>query len=62
MHRYGGGGRSGVQQRVLDATWGDPKDYGLRKLLTLLRILMVWCSQKEVLRFRTFGGLSLEEF
>jgi hypothetical protein len=27
--------------------WGDPKDSGIRNLLTLLRTLMVWCSQKR---------------
>ena len=33
---------------------GGAKDSGLRKLLTLLRIMMVWCSQK---RFRASGPL-----
>ena len=27
--------------------WGDPRDSRLRKLLTLLRILMIWSSQKR---------------
>jgi len=32
------------------------------ELLTLLRILMRLVLSKEVLSFRTFGGLSFEEF
>ena len=43
-------------------TWGDPKESGIRKLFDAFENIDGLVLSKEVLSFRTFGGLSFEEF
>jgi hypothetical protein len=54
--------RSSVSAVGGNRTWGDPKDSGIRKLLTLLRMLMVWCSQKRFWASGPLEGSLLRNF